>query len=149
MSETRIQKTGEVAVLAASDGRLTLSVPIRIKQRSGRAQVTLPSGGTAKPRPWDDAPTALQLALARGHRWLAMLESGQATVASRDRGQGRHRQQLRQPDGQPDDAGAGRRCGHPGRHVAGAGDAVRPGGGSGGVVGGAAGAFGRGSVSLR
>ena len=25
------------------------------------------------------APTALQLALARGHRWLAMLESGQVS----------------------------------------------------------------------
>ena len=29
-------------------------------------------------RPWDVAPTSLQLALARGHRWLAMLESGEA-----------------------------------------------------------------------
>ena len=27
-------------------------------------------------RPWDVAATPLQLALARGHRWLAMLESG-------------------------------------------------------------------------
>jgi len=31
-----------------------------------------------KPRPWDDTPTPLQSALARGHRWLAMLESGEA-----------------------------------------------------------------------
>jgi hypothetical protein len=30
-----------------------------------------------QPRPWDDTPTPLQLALARGHRWLAMLESGE------------------------------------------------------------------------
>lgn len=29
-------------------------------------------------RPWDTATTPLQLALARGHRWLAMLESGEA-----------------------------------------------------------------------
>lgn len=29
-------------------------------------------------RPWDVAPTSIQLALARGHRWLAMLESGEA-----------------------------------------------------------------------
>ena len=42
---------------------------------SGRAQVTLPDG--AKPRPWDATPTPLQLARARGHRWLAMLESGE------------------------------------------------------------------------
>lgn len=30
----------------------------------------------ATPRPWDGEPTPPQLALARGHRWLAMLESG-------------------------------------------------------------------------
>jgi hypothetical protein len=77
MSETSIQKTGETTVIAASDGRVTLSVPIRIKRRSGRKLVTLPSGDTVKPRPWDTAPTPLQLALARGHRWLAMLESGE------------------------------------------------------------------------
>lgn len=37
-----------------------------------------PSGETAPVRPWDVAPTSIQLALARGHRWLAMLESGEA-----------------------------------------------------------------------
>lgn len=65
-----------------SDGRLTLSVPIQIKRRSGRKLVTLPidpeTGEPAKARPWDTATTPLQLALARGHRWLAMLESGEA-----------------------------------------------------------------------
>ena len=78
MSEIRIQKTGEPDVIEASDGRLTLSVPIQIKRRSGRKLVTLPNGETAKARPWDTATTPLQLALARGHRWLAMLESGEA-----------------------------------------------------------------------
>ncbi len=29
-------------------------------------------------RPWDNAPTPIQQALVRGHRWLAMLESGVA-----------------------------------------------------------------------
>ena len=62
-----------------SAGRLAISVPIRIKQRGRRKLVTLPSGETVAPkRPWDDAPTPMQLALARGHRWLAMLESGEA-----------------------------------------------------------------------
>jgi len=51
MSLTRITKTGEPAVIPASDGRLTISVPIQIKRRSGRRLVTLPSDGTAKPRP--------------------------------------------------------------------------------------------------
>jgi len=51
-----------------------ISVPIQIKRRSGRTVVTLPSADTAQ-RPWDGDPTPLQMALARGHRWLAMLES--------------------------------------------------------------------------
>jgi len=75
MSRTRITTTGEPQVIPASDGRLSISVPIEIKRRSGRKLVTLPSGDTT-PRPWDGEPTPLQLALARGHRWLAMLESG-------------------------------------------------------------------------
>jgi hypothetical protein len=77
MSETRIQQTGEPAVVEASDGRLTLSVPIRIRRRSGRKLVTLPTGEALPVRPWDTAPTPLQLAFARGHRWLALLTSGE------------------------------------------------------------------------
>lgn len=53
-------------------------MPIQIKRRSGRKLVTLPNGETARPSSWDTAPTLLQLALARGHRWLAMLESVEA-----------------------------------------------------------------------
>ncbi|SDX10171.1 LacI family transcriptional regulator [Nitrosomonas communis] len=53
-----------------------MSVPIQIKCRSGRKLVTLPNSESAKTRPWDTVATSLQLALARGHRWLAMLESG-------------------------------------------------------------------------
>lgn len=77
MSGVRIQKTGVPEVSQLSDGRLTLSVPIQFKRRSGRKQVTLPNGEPGKPRPWDTAPTPLQLALVRGYRWLAMLESGE------------------------------------------------------------------------
>jgi len=42
--------------------------------------VTLPDGGRMQPRPWDNTPTPFQLALARGHRWLGMLESGEAKL---------------------------------------------------------------------
>jgi hypothetical protein len=63
---------------AQQQNSLTLSVPIQIKRRSGRKLVTLPTGETMQARPWDLAPTPLQLALARGHRWLAMLECGDA-----------------------------------------------------------------------
>lgn len=76
-SDILIQKTGEPDILQTSDCRLTLSVPIQIKRRSGRKLVTLPNGETAPVRPWDVSPTPLQMALARGHRWLAMLESGE------------------------------------------------------------------------
>jgi len=78
MNGFRIRKTGAPDVIAASDGRLTLSMPIRIKRRSGRKLVTLPNAWPPHPRPWDVAATPMQLALARGHRWLAMLESGEA-----------------------------------------------------------------------
>ena len=75
MKDSHILQAGPLDVAAASDGRLVLITPIRFKRSSGRAQVTLPDG--AKPRPWDATPTPLQLALARGPRWLAMLESGE------------------------------------------------------------------------
>ena len=78
MSGTRIHRTGSPNVVPSSDGKLILSIPIQIKRRSGRKLVTLPNGEIAKPRSWDVAATPLQLALARGHRWLAMLESGEA-----------------------------------------------------------------------
>jgi hypothetical protein len=35
--------------------------------------------GDVELRPWDTMPTPIQLALARGHRWLAMLESGEVS----------------------------------------------------------------------
>jgi hypothetical protein len=77
MTEILINRTGQPELVAASDGSLTVTVPIRIKRRGLRKTVTLPDGGV-EPRPWDSTPTPLQLALARGHRWLAMLESGEA-----------------------------------------------------------------------
>ena len=77
MSGVHIQSSGEAEVMLASDGLLTLSVPSEFKRRGGGKQVTRPNGETGKPRPWDTAPTAMQLALARGHRWLATLESGE------------------------------------------------------------------------
>ena len=78
MSETLVDRTGQAEVVAASDGSITVKVPIRIMRRGLRKTVTLPDGGSLDSRPWDSSPTPLQLALARGHRWLAMLESGEA-----------------------------------------------------------------------
>jgi hypothetical protein len=89
MTEILINRTGQPDVIAASDGSLTVTVPIRIKRRGLRKVVTLPDGGSLASRPWDSSPTPLQLALARGYRWLAMLESGEASsmkeIARRER----------------------------------------------------------------
>ncbi len=78
-SGLHIHKNGAPEVIESSDGRLTLSVPIQFKRRAGRKLITLPNGESGEPRPWGIALTALQLALARGHRWLAMLESGKVS----------------------------------------------------------------------
>jgi hypothetical protein len=77
VNEILIDRNGQPEVIAASDGSLTVAVPIRIKRRGLRKVVTVPDGGAMSPRPWDATPTPLQLALARGHCWLAMLESGE------------------------------------------------------------------------
>ena len=79
MRGLHIHKNGTPEVIESSDGRLTLSVPIQFKRRAGRKLITLPNGKEGEPRPWGLAPTALQLALARGHRWLALLESGKVS----------------------------------------------------------------------
>lgn len=78
-TETRIDQTGPPEMITASDGSITVTVPIRIKRRGNRKAVTLPNGESMQPRPWDNTPTPIQLALARGHRWLAILESGEVT----------------------------------------------------------------------
>lgn len=45
MNEILIDKTGQPEVITASDGGLTVTVPIRIKRRGSRKAVTLPDGG--------------------------------------------------------------------------------------------------------
>ena len=45
MSAMRIKKTETQEVVAASDGRLTVSVPIRLKRRGGRQVVILAEAG--------------------------------------------------------------------------------------------------------
>ena len=66
----------KISVLESSDGKLSINIPIHLKRRSKRRLITLPDGTVQEPRPWDTQATPLQLALARGHRWLQMLETG-------------------------------------------------------------------------
>ena len=78
MSDIRIDQNGAADLIAASNGSLTVSLPIKLVRRGKCMAVTLPDGTTVQPRPWDDTPTPIQQALARGHRWLEMLQSGKA-----------------------------------------------------------------------
>jgi hypothetical protein len=41
---------------------------------SWRKAVTLPDGTSVQVRAWYNQPTPMQLALVRGHRWLAILD---------------------------------------------------------------------------
>ena len=78
MNEITIKATGEADVVSASNGSMNVTIPIKIIRRGRRKAVTLPDGTAVQPRAWDNQPTQMQLALVRGHRWLAILESGNA-----------------------------------------------------------------------
>ncbi len=78
MNETKIKAIGESDIAVASDGSLHVTVPIKITRRGRSKAVMLPDGTAFQPRVWDAEPTQIQLALARGHRWLGLLESGKA-----------------------------------------------------------------------
>jgi len=75
MRTTTLQMTGDPFLVRALDGTISVSIPIKIRRYSGRCKVVVPQGIAATPI--DNAtPTALQTALARGHRWLRLIESG-------------------------------------------------------------------------
>ncbi|MFM6991414.1 MAG: LacI family transcriptional regulator [Rhodoferax sp.] len=78
MNEITIKATGEADVVSASNGSMNVTIPIKIIRRGRRKAVSLPDGTSVQPRAWDNQPTQMQLALVRGHRWLAILESGKA-----------------------------------------------------------------------
>lgn len=75
MTRPTLSVSGPATEVVASNGSVVLNVPIALKRRSGR-RVVLPAGAEAAAS--HTAATPLQLALARGHRWLRMLETGEA-----------------------------------------------------------------------
>ena len=80
MSLIRMRKTGQAEVIPASESWLTISVLIQIKRRQARKVVASPGGeACATPRGHGE-PMPLHLVLARGHRWLAMVESGEVKL---------------------------------------------------------------------
>lgn len=82
MKGPTLEVSGPAAEVVASDGSVTLNIPIALRRRSGR-RVVVPqgSGFESKCRTRTGA-TPLQLALARGHRWLRMLEAGEVSSMS-------------------------------------------------------------------
>ena len=75
MNEIEFKPNGQRESYESSDGVMSIRIPIKITRRGGRKLVKRPSGELIG-RPWDQKSTVLQLALARGHRWLRMFESG-------------------------------------------------------------------------
>ena len=76
MSRPMLAVSGPAAEVVASDGSVVLNVPIALKRRSGRRVVAV--AGTEQAVATCAGATPLQLALGRGHRWLRMLETGEA-----------------------------------------------------------------------
>lgn len=75
MRQTTLEFPGEAMLFHADNGAVTVSIPIRIKRYSCRRQVVVPQGISAH-LVGEHEPTALQIALTRGHRWMRQVESG-------------------------------------------------------------------------
>ena len=67
MKTNTIDFTGTPMLVRAVDGAVTVSIPIRIRRFSSRKQALVPLGISATAM-GEAVPTALQIALARGHR---------------------------------------------------------------------------------
>lgn len=82
MKGPTLEVSGPASEVVASDGGVTLNIPIALRRRSGR-RVVVPEGpGFESEKRTRTGATPLQLALARGHRWLRMLEAGEASSMS-------------------------------------------------------------------
>lgn len=77
MRLNRVELTGESQIVRAEDGGVIITIPIRVRKFSGRRTIVVPHG-VAAAAGLPNEPTALQTALARGHRWLRQIESGEA-----------------------------------------------------------------------
>ena len=75
MKTITLEMTGDPFMIRSLDGAVSVSIPIKIRRLSARCQVEVPQGISATVS-GNAAPTALQIALVRGHRWLRMIESG-------------------------------------------------------------------------
>ncbi len=68
MSERpRVEVDGEAIIL---------TVPMKLRRRSGRKEVHVPGGGLPRSTAKKAAPDSILLALARAHHWQDLVESG-------------------------------------------------------------------------
>lgn len=88
MNRPTLTVSGQASEVVASDGGVALNIPITLRQRSGRRVVAFGGSGCESGERTRIGATPLQLALARGHRWLRMLEAGEVSslreIAKRD-----------------------------------------------------------------
>ncbi|WP_226469893.1 LacI family transcriptional regulator [Luteimonas panaciterrae] len=70
-------RIGEAEITLSSDRGYSVVIPIALRRRGARKAVILPNGEGWAPTSWNDAPTPLQLTLARGTRWIDRLASGE------------------------------------------------------------------------
>ncbi len=82
MKGPTLKVSGPAAEVAASDGGVVLNIPITLKRRSGRRVVAIHGTEFESDTRTQTGATPLQLALARGHRWLRMLEAGEVASMS-------------------------------------------------------------------
>ena len=75
MKTITLEMTGDPFMICSLDGAVSVSIPIKIRRLSARCQVEVPQGISATVS-GKAAPTPLQIALVRGHRWLRLIESG-------------------------------------------------------------------------
>ena len=88
MNRPTLTVSGQASEVVASDGSVVLNIPINLRQRSGRRVVAVDGSRCESSERTRIGATPLQLALARGHRWLRMLEVGEVAslreIAQRD-----------------------------------------------------------------
>lgn len=86
MTPEVIHPNGEASIIYTSDGAATVTLPIRLRRRSGQRKLKPASVGNPGAAP---DLTAMQQALVRGFRWREMLDSGEVAsmkeIAARER----------------------------------------------------------------
>jgi len=68
--------SSEAPGMGGGDGGLRIRVPMSLKRRGGRKEIVVSEGLPRRRRTAPPTPSALVLAVVRGHRWKELLESG-------------------------------------------------------------------------